>query len=205
MSETGVVKFQCEHLTVPLPDLPWLSELNACRAKLLRAGLIGVDPNGIGFGNISVRDGKGGRQFYITGSGTGGLPQLGLEHLAKVVDYDFERNWLKGEGRIIASSESLTHAAIYESAAEVGAVVHCHSAKLWTKLRGIVPTTSKEIEYGTPAMAYEVRRLFATTDVRAQKIFVLSGHEEGLIAFGADLEEAAAAIERRCSESSTAV
>jgi len=42
-----------------------LTELNACRRKLLQQRLIGLNANGIGFGNLSVRDGVSGN-FYIT-------------------------------------------------------------------------------------------------------------------------------------------
>src|SRR5207249_5372576 len=91
-----------------------LAELNACRRKLLKLRLIGVDSNGIGFGNLSVRDGVTGN-FYITGSATGGLPELTVADCVRVVAYDFEKNWLCFEGSAIPSSESLTHAAIYQS------------------------------------------------------------------------------------------
>ena len=39
------------------------------RRKLLEQHLMGVDSNGVGFGNVSVRDGISGN-FYITGSAT---------------------------------------------------------------------------------------------------------------------------------------
>ena len=42
--------------------------------------LIGVDSNGIGFGNLSVRDGAT-RNFYITGSATGGLARVDADGL----------------------------------------------------------------------------------------------------------------------------
>ena len=51
-----------------------LAELNAYRRKLLEQRLMGVDSNGVGFGNLSVRDGSI-RNFYVTGSATGGLPK----------------------------------------------------------------------------------------------------------------------------------
>jgi len=70
---------------------------------------------------------------------------------------------------------------------------------LWATLLGHAPTTSKAIEYGTPEMAYEVRRLFKTTDVKSRKIFVMAGHEGGIITFGKDLEEAFTVLERAIS------
>src|SRR4051812_30949700 len=138
--------------------------------------MIGVEPNGIGFGNVSIRAERA-NQFYITGSGTGGLERLSPEHYSLVVDYDFARNWLRCNGRVVASSESLTHAAIYEADRDIAAVFHVHSAVLWKRWRGVLPTTNADVEYGTPAMAAEVRRLFAESDVRQKQIFVMAGHE----------------------------
>jgi len=61
---------------------------------------------------------------------------------------------------------------------------------LWRTSLDSVPTTSKEVAYGTPEMAYEIMRLFKTTDVQSRKILVMAGHEGGIVAFGKNLEEA---------------
>lgn len=193
------IKFTCEHAVVPAVLFDGFAELNACRQKLRRLGMIGVDANSIGFGNLSIRDGTT-NSFYITGSATGGIFELTLADCARVVAYDFARNWLRCEGPAIASSESLTHAAVYESEAKTGAVIHGHNLKLWTALLGQAPTTSKAVEYGTPEMAYEVRRLFKTTDVKSGKIFVMAGHEGGVVTFGENFEEAFTVLERASGE-----
>jgi len=158
-----------------------------------------VDSNGIGFGNLSIRDGAT-NNFYITGSATGGIPELTLADCTRVVAYDFKRNWLRCEGSAIASSESLTQAAVYESDTNAGSVIHCHDSKLWAVLLNQAPTSSNAVEYGTPEMAYEVTRLFKVTDVRRRKILVMAGHEEGIVAFGRDLEEAFAVLMRERKE-----
>jgi len=165
------------------------AELNRCRRKLLDLGMIGVDANGIGFGNVSIRNGATSR-FYITGSATGRIPELTPADYARVVAYDFARNWLQCEGSTVASSESLTHAAVYESDPTVRAVIHCHDMKLWAALLGKAPTTPTRVEYGTPEMASAVRRLFESTDVKRRKIFVMAAHDGGLVTFGKDLQEA---------------
>ena len=115
---------------------------------------------------------------------------------ARVVAYDFERNWLQYEGTAIPSSESLTHAAIYESDAKAGAIIHCHDPKLWGALLNQVPTSSKAGEYGTPEMAYEITRLFKVTDLRNRKILIMAGHEGGIVIFGKNLDEAFAVLMR---------
>jgi ribulose-5-phosphate 4-epimerase/fuculose-1-phosphate aldolase len=172
-----------------------LADLNAYRRKLLDLSLIGVDPNGIGFGNLSVRDGATDK-FYITGSATGGIPELALADCAKVVACDFERNLVRYKGPAAPSSESLTHAAIYASDAGAEAVIHCHDSKLWATALNQAPTTSKAAEYGTPELANEIMQLFTRTDAQSRKIVVMAGHEGGILTFGKDLEEAFAVLVR---------
>jgi L-ribulose-5-phosphate 4-epimerase len=195
------VKFACEHAATKITPFDGLAELNAYRCKLLQLGLIGVDANGIGFGNLSIRNGTT-NNFYITGSATGGKPELTPADCARVVAYDFKRNWLRCEGCAIASSESLTHAAVYESDAKVGSVIHCHDSKLWAALLNQAPTSSKAVDYGTPEMAYELTRLFKVTDVQSRKILVMAGHEGGIVAFGKNLEEAFVVLMRERRERS---
>ncbi len=197
------IKFACERAAAEITSFDGLAELNAYRRKLLQLRLIGVDANSIGFGNLSIRDGTT-NNFYITGSATSGMPELALADCARVVAYDFKRNWLRCEGSAIASSESLTHAAVYESDAKAGAVIHCHDSKLWAALLNQAPTSSKAVEYGTPEMAYEVTRLFKITDVQQRRIFVMAGHEGGIVAFGRDLEGAFAILMRERKENQEA-
>jgi len=187
------IKFRRECAAAEIVSFDGLAELNACRRKLLRVGLIGVDASGIGFGNLSIRDGT---TFYVTGSATGGLPELSLRECARVVKYDFKKNWLRYEGAAIPSSESLTHAAVYESDTKAGAIIHCHDSKLWAALLNQVPSSSPAVEYGTAEMAREVMRLFEVTDVQSRKIFIMAGHEGGIVTFGNDLEEALAVLMR---------
>jgi len=49
-------------------------------------------------------------------------------------------------------------------------------------------------------MACEVMRLFKVTDVQGRKIFVMAGHEGGIVAFGKDLEEALAVLGRELKQ-----
>ena len=194
------VKFTYNLARADIAPFNALVELNACRRKLLQLRLVGLDSNGIGFGNLSVRDGAT-KNFYITGSATGGLPKLSLADCVRVVDCDFKKNWLQYEGTAIPSSESFTHAAIYESDPSTLAVIHCHDLDLWRTLFDRAPTTSDTVPYGTPQMAYEIMRLFRESDVRKNQIFVMGGHEAGIVSFGKDLEEAFAVLvhERKAS------
>ncbi len=195
------VKFTCEQAAAEITRFDGLAELNAYRRKLLQVRLIGIDANGIGFGNLSIRDGAT-KNFYITGSATGGKAELTLADCAKVVGYDFDKNWLRYEGSAIPSSESLTHAALYGSDPKAGSVIHCHDSKLWAALLNQAPTSSKAVEYGTPELASEMTRLFNVTDVQSRKILVMAGHEGGIMAFGKDLEEAFVVLMRERRERS---
>jgi ribulose-5-phosphate 4-epimerase/fuculose-1-phosphate aldolase len=193
MSHYVKFTYQCSRPHIAPFDA--LAELNACRRRLIELRLMGVDSNGVGFGNLSVRDGVSGN-FYITGSATGGLPELMPTDCVRVVAYDFAKNWLRYEGAAIPSSESLTHAAIYESDPSISAVIHCHDSKLWTTVLNQAPTTSKAAEYGTPELANEIMQLFPRTDVQSRKIVVMAGHEGGIVTFGKDLEKAFAVLVR---------
>ena len=55
MNETGVIKFQCEHLAAELTPFSAFAELKMVRQKMRDLELVGVDDHGIGFGNVSVR------------------------------------------------------------------------------------------------------------------------------------------------------
>jgi hypothetical protein len=162
------VKFTYQCARTDIEPFDALAQLNACRRKLLEHRLMGVDANGIGFGNLSLRDGST-TSFYITGSATGGLPELTPTDCVRVVAYDFARNWLRYEGAAVPSSESLTHAAIYESDSSISAVIHCHDSCLRRTLLDRVPTTSEHVAYGTPEMAYEIIRLFKVSDARRDR------------------------------------
>jgi len=198
------VKFTYQRTGAEIERFDQLADLNAYRRKLVDQHLLGVDSSGIGFGNLSVRDGAT-RKFYVTGSATGGLPKLSLTNCVRVVDCDFKKNWLRYEGTAIPSSESLTHAAIYESDLSTSAVIHCHDSGLWAALLDRAPTTSKAVPYGTPEIAYEIMRLFKTSDAQSREIFIMAGHEGGIVTFGKNLQDAFEVLMRERSESSPCI
>jgi len=193
MSE-GYIKFNCtwNQEKFMFQDEIY-SQLETERSKLYDLGLIGMYPDGIGFGNISVRNGEN-ESFIISGSATGGFANLKPADYALVTKYNIGENTLFCTGQTRASSESLTHAAVYQSISETGAVVHVHSLGLWEKLLNRFPTTSSNIEYGTPEMAFAVGKLASEINRREEKIIVMDGHHEGILAFGSNLIEATSQI-----------
>lgn len=194
MIDEGYIKFKANWTKgAPLPANE-LKEINYWRQEMYRRQLIGAYPNGIGYGNISQRWKQ--EQILISGSATGNFEKLNELHYALVKEVDLTKNELYCTGPIIASSESMSHAVIYQTCPEVHGVIHIHHLELWQRLMHQVPTTDRRATYGTPEMANSIIRLLAETHLRREKIFVMEGHREGVFAFGKDLEEAAAVIMR---------
>ena len=94
------------------------------------------------------------------------------------------------QGPVIASSESMSHAVLYQQVPEINAVFHVHHLELWKKVLHHIPTTDESAPYGSPEMAKEIIRLIKESDVLNQKVFAMAGHREGLFSFGKTLEEA---------------
>ena len=57
-----------------------------------------------------------------------------------------------------------------------------------------LPTTDRAVEYGTPEMAREMRRLYQSTALADKRVLAMGGHEDGVVSFGATLEETGAAL-----------
>lgn len=198
MKDEGVIKFDCRWIERLTPVGELVSELIDFRQRLFDLNLIGVYPDGVGFGNISARrPGEG--QFLISASKTGHISKVGPEHFSIVTKYSIEENWLECQGPLKASSESLTHAMIYEIFRDVNAVIHVHHPDNWQRLQNIVPTTAASVPYGTPLMAAEVKRLECDAELWRWKILVMAGHEDGILSFGNNLEDALSTLRMHLS------
>jgi L-ribulose-5-phosphate 4-epimerase len=188
----GYIKFVVNwHKSGPVIPAEELIKISAWRDVLYDLGMIGADKKGIGFGNISIRK-KGSNHFYITGSATGSLKNLDDHHYCLVTGYNLEENTLACTGPIKASSESMSHAAIYSASPGMSAVIHIHHNFFWSSLLNRVPTTSKGAEYGTPEMALEIIRLLKEPGTLEGRIIIMGGHKDGIILFGKDMDEAGA-------------
>lgn len=188
----GKILFRVEHRQSPLGDeVPacLVKNLDTQRTRLHKAQLIGVLPNDVGFGNISVRLNNG---FVITGSATGAPRELGPEGYA-VVEICFpDENRVVSHGPAKPSSESMTHSAIYTAKPAVGSVAHAHAPALFQKLlAGNCPRTAESATYGTPLMARAVAELLDTLPETG--FFITPGHPDGIFAF-APTPEATAQI-----------
>lgn len=186
--DEGYIKFNSDWKKTSRLHFSDIENLNVWRQKLYDVNLLGVYPDGIGFGNVSKR--AEGNNFYISGSKTGSIGHLNESNYAEVIDFDVTKNWVQCEGETIASSESMSHAIIYQHYPRINAVFHVHHLELWQKLLWQIPTTPESAPYGSPEMANEILHLFKTTNVMETKLFAMAGHIEGLFSFGETLAEA---------------
>lgn len=185
--DEGVIKYCAVHNKGELFDHPLLSQLDSARTELFDLGLIGVYSNGVGYGNVSIRHNSG---CIISGTATGEYRILGANRYCNVLDFDINLNTVYTKGPVAASSESMTHCAIYHANPLVACVLHVHSRKLWLRLlEDGYPFTSADIPYGTPQMA-----LGMVTLVRGRTtpfgLLVMAGHEEGIVAYGQTISSA---------------
>jgi L-ribulose-5-phosphate 4-epimerase len=185
---SGVVDFA--------PDL--LSGLNRWRDILMELKLVGMytegELKGVGYGNLSIRTPGG---FIITATRTGSIARLGPEHYTEIISVDLAKNAVDFRSMspvTTPSAESMTHAMFYKADPGVGAVMHVHNLEFWKRLLNHVPTTAPDVEYGTPEMAGEIIRLYRDSDLSLGKLAAMAGHEEGVISFGRDLDEAGAVL-----------
>lgn len=190
MIDEGYTKYEVDWRRTPALGAELIADLNAWRNRLYDQAFIGYYAElGVGYGNVSTREGDS-DAFIISGTQTGHIPRTDERHYARVLRCDIEANRVVCQGPVQASSEALTHAAIYALDGAIRAVVHVHDAALWNELVDRVPTTSRDISYGTPEMAQEFRRLYAETDFAERGVAVMGGHEEGIVSLGASLDEA---------------
>ncbi|MBP7731637.1 MAG: class II aldolase/adducin family protein [Bacteroidales bacterium] len=186
----GVVKFNCYWTqSGPVISDEQYEIINYWRKVLFNMNLIGAYENGVGYGNISMRSGQG-NQFIITGSSTGEIPELEPGHYVKVVSFNIDDNAVQCIGPLKASSESLTHAAIYMSDPGTNAVVHIHSIDMWNNLIHKAPTTNPGMDYGTTELAKNILKILKEPEVLDKKIIVMAGDRAGILTFGHDMDEA---------------
>lgn len=206
-TEEGVIKYVSSHTTCSLQKaLPAgffaseafseaFAELDATRTILHDLRLIGVTSTQggtIGYGNISLRVQKD--TFLISGSGTGASRILGLEGYSLVHAFNPEENRVESLGLVQASSESMTHGAIYRANPALCCVIHVHNRELFDRLlaQGWAHTP-ESVTYGTPELSRSVATLVRTLP-KIGGVFVTAGHAEGLFACGVSISNARDAL-----------
>jgi len=184
----GYIKFSV-HLTETDIQAPGaLKELNAVRTALFDIGMIGILPENVGFGNVSIQE-AGSDVFFISGTATGGKRILDFRDYCRVDTCSVERNEVYCSGHIRASAETLSHDAVYQANTAIRCVIHVHHKPFFRALlKSDCLATSANAAYGTPEMAMDIEQLVkAHTDPYG--ILVMTGHEDGVIAWGRTVEE----------------
>lgn len=190
----GVIKFQLDFKDGPAPPADRLRELNAWRSIFLQLGLIGQNPRryaGYGFGNLSRRlPDSTEPAFLISGTQTGHLAQLRPEDYATVLWCDPAANQLTAKGQIKPSSEALSHGILYRCDPKIHWVMHLHAPAIFCKQQSLgLPATDPAAAYGTPEMADEIQSLARKRAVASPGLLVMSGHEDGILAYGTTAAE----------------
>lgn len=187
----GAVKFNCYwKQTGSIISDEQYEIINYWRDVLYNMDLIGAYENGVGFGNVSMRMAKNSKKFIITGSSTGEISELEPGHYVRVDSFNIDNNAVQCTGPLKASSESLTHAAIYSADPDVNAIVHVHNLDMWNHLIHEAPTTNPSMDYGTVGLANDILRLFSESDVIEKRIIIMAGDRAGILTFGNDVDEA---------------
>ena len=193
--QEGVIKYKLKHTQKPINEKISLSGINPWRTIIFRLGLIEQNPEryeNLGFGNISQRLNAHSSQFIISGTQTGQIEHLSSEHYCLVVNANPQKNWIQSCGLIKPSSESLTHASIYAQDSGIQAVIHVHSPEIWRNTKALnLPHISADIPYGTVKMAIAVQQLFHSGGLQQTSLFTMLGHEDGVVTFGGNMQEAA--------------
>ena len=204
-AKEGVIKFAAAHRAGPIPSaaLGHVPPLLAWRQLMFDLGAIGRDParyDGAGYGNVSARvpphgQGRGRRAFLISGTQTGGQATLAARDLCLVERYDHDKNRVESRGPARPSSESMTHGAVYDADPSARVVLHGHIPSVFAVAATLrLPETPPGVDYGTPEMAESVRRLMRDSTLPTRRVFVMRGHEDGVVAIGSTPEEAGTAL-----------
>lgn len=197
----GVIQFHVQHRDAELSERERevVGRLLGWRTLLVDCGILGAQPDrygGLGFGNVSHRVGarsraRGARAFAISGTQTSGIHRAGASHFAVVEEWVLRENRLVSYGSVRPSSESLTHATIYDQGPHLQCVLHVHSPAIWRAQEALgLPATPNDVAYGTPEMADATAALFRHGRVWDVGVFTMRGHEDGVVAFGNSVEEA---------------
>jgi len=186
--DEGYVKYTAVHTPAPAVEAPHWAELNKARTQLHRLGVLGVNPQGIGFGNVSIR--FQGEEFLISGTATGASPELTPAEYCLVNSFDLAQNRIVSIGPVQASSEAMTHGAVYQSCSRANCVMHIHCGAVFNgMIRDGYPATAKNAAYGTPEIALVLAQCVQKLGMDEGAV-VLAGHDEGVIVWGPTVERA---------------
>ncbi len=180
------IKFDCKQVSDNLPAEHEISGLNKLRQYLYAMGFIGALPDGDGFGNVSKKSSVG--KVVVSCSKTGSIRDLSREHFACIEGYDISKNFVKYSGKLPASSEAMTHLAIYGANEKVNVVAHIHNERIWNLLISAGLKTNGNADYGTVEIAMEAYNYVLESKL-SNGIFALAGHKDGIIIYAENFDK----------------
>jgi hypothetical protein len=190
--DEGVIKYRLDFTPAAPLSAALLTELIAWQRIARQLGLLGRDParyGGLAYGNLSLRLADGG--FAISATQSADVTNPEPEHYARVGAWDCAGNHVVAQGPARPSSESLTHAALYDADPAIGCIIHGHAPAIWQRRDALgMASTAPDVAYGTPAMATEVARLYRASGMAGHGTLAMGGHEDGVLAFGRDPDQA---------------
>jgi L-ribulose-5-phosphate 4-epimerase len=192
MSEQeGVIKFQLQHQHSAALTNEQIKSIEVWRQLCCQTGLLGQSQSlydGYAYGNISQRHGQ---HFIISGTQTSGQAKLTHSDYALVTDAVCHDNSLTSVGLTKPSSESLTHAQIYQLQPHVNFIIHAHCDDIWRKAEHFgMPSTSADVPYGTVEMTHAVEALFTSGKLQNQDVFAMMGHLDGVVSYAETASQA---------------
>jgi ribulose-5-phosphate 4-epimerase/fuculose-1-phosphate aldolase len=192
----GIIKYDRTNFSQcpPLP-IDEYSKLEYWRKKLYLVNLIGeYKEEKIGFGNVSLIQDYSkllkttNPQFIITATQTGKYSNLNGEHYTRILDFSINELKVQMQGPVEASSEVITHAAIYAQNSDIKAIFHVHSAAIWKlMIEENFSFTAENIPYGTLEMAKATQECVGKSNFG---LICMRGHADGVVAYGRTPEEA---------------
>jgi len=191
----GIIKYNFDFTPSAPLDESYFKEIEPIRKRLYLLGLVG-EADGIGYGNVSQRVEDNPNSFVITGTQTGHLEDLTAKDYSLVEEYSDKEFYLRSLGAIKPSSEALTHGTIYNLSPHIGAIIHIHSSDIWNYMLDGEYLHTTKVEYGSLAMIEEVARIYQDIDPLSNPKFVMAGHQDGVMFFGRDIEEAMGEVVR---------
>ncbi len=188
-----LIHYTVEHTEEALPshlfeDANFMKDfraLDALRTELVEKDFLGINLQGIGFGNISLRlpshDSLPAGAFIISGAATGRHKVLGFDGYALVKETYRTSNRVVSQGLVLPSSEALSHAAVYAACPKVRVVVHGHNPRVYALgLAWGEDYTEDALKYGTTDLAKAISKL---TVGKEQGFFIMHGHESGFFLY----------------------
>lgn len=188
----GLRKYKLEHLKLDLEELSKVAvKIESIRKKLYSRKYIGTDNTGQSYGNISMKLSNS-NIFVISSTQTGFKTTTSLNDYSLIFDYDLEQFTTKAFGLKEPSSETLTHACVYDCDNSISAIIHIHDFRLWEKMiNSCCHNVTAEVPYGTAEMTIETRKIVNDRNRKDQNdIFAMAGHHGGIVSYGCNLNDA---------------